>query len=150
MIRTLSNSSPEAKDFLKFIREELHNNKVKLAFSRTRKVRFSHGVYTAGYFLEPTPRKWGILRVGTGNRKPINILQNIAHEYVHFIQWREGDNAWTKGDGDLIEGSSYVELEKRTEKDAIALLRDWGIPANYNAMRMRSKAYIAHLRRTET
>jgi catalase len=88
--------------------------------------------------------------VGTGNRKPINILQNIAHEYVHFIQWREGDNAWITGDGDLIEGSSYVELEKRTERDAIALLRDWGIPANYNAMRMRSKAYIAHLRRTET
>ena len=71
MIRTLSNSSPEAKNFLKFIREELHNNKVKLAFSRTRKVRFSHGVYAAGYFLVPTPRKWGVLRVGTGNRKPI-------------------------------------------------------------------------------
>jgi len=150
MIRILSNSSPQTKAFLKFIRNDLEQHRVKLTFSRTKMVRFSHGMYTAGYFLEPSARKWGKIRVGTGNRKPINILMNIAHEYAHFLQWKRREKEWSKGHGDLIEGSKYIALEKRTEKTAIELLKEWGIPANYNAVRMRSNAYIAYLRESET
>lgn len=149
MIRILSNSSPEAKAFLAHMRNDLAQHRVKLTFSRAKMVRFSHGIYTAAYFLEPGARKWGRIRVGTGNRKPINILMTLAHEYAHFLQWKNRDKAWSRGTEDLIEGQKYIELEKRTEKSAIELLREWGIPANYQAVRMRSKAYIAYLRETE-
>lgn len=149
MIRILSNSSPQAKAFLNFMRNDLEQHRVKLTFSRTRKVRFSHAIYTDAYFLEPTSKKWGRIRVGTGNRKPINILMTLAHEYAHFLQWRRREKEWRSGNEDLIEGEKYVELEKRTEKSAIELLREWHIPANYRAVRMRSKAYIAYLRETE-
>jgi hypothetical protein len=150
MIRTLSKHSPETKEFLKYIREDLKAHRVHLSFSRTRKVRFSKELLTAGFFQEPSHRKWGKIRIGSGNRKSINILVNLAHEYIHFLQWKNGDCQWTGGTEDFIEGESYILLEERTERDAIRLLREWGIPANYNAMRMRSKAYLAHLRRTET
>ncbi len=149
MIRILSNSSPQAKAFLAHMREDLQNHNVKLIFSRTRMVRFAHGVYTAGYFKEPSPRKAGCIRVGTGNRKPITILANLTHEYAHFLQWKNNDKAWTRSNEDFIEGSSYIELEQRTERQTISLLREWEIPANYNAIRMRSRSYITFLRNTE-
>lgn len=149
MIRVLSNTSPQAKDFIKFIRSDLNAHNVGLRFSRTRMVKFSQGILTAGYFLEPSPRKRGVIRIGTGNRKPINILANLAHEYIHFLQWKNKDSLWESHDTDIIQGSDYVEIEKQTERDAIRLLREWHIPANYPAIRSRSRSYIAHLRRTE-
>lgn len=150
MIRVLSRTSPEAKNFIKFIRADLRQHRVHLKFSKTRMVRFSKDLLTAGFFVEPSQRKWGMVRVGCGNRKPINILMNLAHEYTHFLQWKNRDRLWHKADGDLIEGSEYVTLEQRTERDALSLLREWNIPANYGAIRSRSKSYITYLRNTES
>ena len=112
-------------------------------------VRFSKSLLTAGFFVEPSERKWGMIRVGCGNRKPINILMNLAHEYAHFLQWKNLDREWHRSNDDFIEGSDYVELEKRTEREAISLLREWHIPANYGAIRSRSRSYITYLRNTE-
>ena len=149
MIRALSRTSPETKEFIKFLRADLRKHRVHLKFSKTRMVRFSKRLLTAGFFVEPTERKWGMIRVGCGNRKPINILMNLAHEYAHFLQWKNRDSDWTRNDGDHIEGSAYVELEKRTEREALSLLREWNIPANYGAIRSRSRSYITYLRDTE-
>lgn len=149
MIRILSRINPSVRDFLTHMREDLNNHRVRLVFGRTRMVRFSNDLLTAGFFQEPSERKWGIIKVGTGNRKPITILTNLAHEYCHFLQWKSGDNQWHKADGNIIDGGSYLKLEEKTEKEAIRLLRDWRIPANYNAVRMRSNAYLSYLRSTE-
>ena len=149
MIRALSRTSPEAMDFIKFIRADLQTHRVHLKFSRTRMVRFSKNLLTAGFFIEPTRTRWGLIRIGTGNRKPINILMNLAHEYTHFQQWKNQDLIWMNSDGDHIQGSSYIELEKLTESSAIHLLRSWNIPANYSAIRSRSRSYITYLRNTE-
>ena len=149
MIRTLSKSSPQAKEFLNFIKQDLKAHRVNLSFARTRKVRFAKSILSAGFFVEPTQRKQGCIRVGTGNRKPINILITLAHEYVHFLQWKHGDSVWTQDNEDLVRGSGYIAIEQRTERDAIRLLKEWSSPANYNALRSRSRSYIAYLRRTE-
>ncbi len=149
MIRALSRTSPEAKEFIKFLRIDLSQHRVHLKFSKTRKVRFSKDLLTAGFFLEPTDRKWGMIRIGCGNRKPINILMTLAHEYAHFIQWKRHDSIWKHFTDDPLCGLAYVELEKRTESDAVNLLREWNIPANYGAIRSRSRAYISYLRDTE-
>ena len=149
MIRTLNNSSPEAKAFIRHLREDLLQHHVKLTFSRSRKVRFSGNLLTAGFFQEPTGTKWGKISIGTGNRKPITILTKLANEYSHFLQWKNGDTEWVHEQCDHIAGEKYVILEQRTEREAIRLLSTWKIPANFKAIRARSKAYIAYLRLTE-
>ena len=149
MIRTLSRTSPEVKDFLKYIREDLKNHRVHLKFSKTRNVRFNKTTTTAAYFHEPASNRWGSIRIGTGNRKPITILTNLVHEYCHFIQWKNGDRDWINGNGDHIEGSRYVLLEERTEKEMISLMRSWNLPLNFSGIRKRSRSYIAWLRSNE-
>jgi hypothetical protein len=149
MIRVLSRTSNEAMNFLKFIREDLQKHKVRLVFSRFRMVRFSNNLLTAAYFEEPRATKWGMIRIGTGNRKPITVLTTLAHEYTHFLQWKNGDSLWVSQDSDIIQGTDYVEIEKQTERDAIRLLKEWRIPANYSAIRSRSRSYISYLRSTE-
>jgi hypothetical protein len=146
MIRTLSRHSPEAKSLLSHIRSELKENRVRLVFSRTRMVRFDGKQTTAAFFQEPTARKWGVIRIGTGTRKPINVLMNLCHEYVHFLQWKSGDHQWHTAKGDFIAGASYIAIEERTERDARAILREWHIPANHKAVKARSSAYLARLR----
>jgi hypothetical protein len=146
MIRTLNNSSPEAKNFLKFIRDDLRNNRVALKFSKSRDVRFDGITTTAAYFQEPCLKRQGIIRIGTGNRKPVNVLTNLIHEYCHFLQWKNGDAIWKRLRGDAIDGESYVTLEEHTERDSLRLIREWHLPVNHSAIRKRSRAYIAYLR----
>jgi len=149
MLRILSRTSPEVKDFLKYIREDLMNHRIHLKFSKTRNVRFNKTTTTAAFFHEPASNRWGSIRIGTGNRKPITILTNLVHEYCHFIQWKNGDRDWLKGSGDHFEGSRYVLLEERTEKEMISLMRSWNLPLNFSGIRKRSRSYIAWLRSNE-
>lgn len=149
MIRTLSRQGTETKEFLKFIREDLRKNRVRLTFSRSRDVRFSGRLTTVGFFEEPTSRTWGRIRIGTGNRKPVTILTNLIHEYCHFLQWKNGDSEYHRSDSDWIDGERYVLLEERTEREAINLIREWNLPMNLSAVRKRSRAYIAWLRATQ-
>jgi hypothetical protein len=149
MIRALCKTSPEAREFLMYIREELRSHRIHLKFSKTRMVRFSSNLLTAGFFLEPSSRKWGMIKIGTGNRKPITILTNLAHEYAHFLQWKNHDTTWIGSSGDIISGRQYIDIEQRTERSAIRILQEWHIPANYVAIRKRSRSYISYLRSTE-
>ena len=150
MIRTLNNSSPEAKNFLKFIRDDLRNNRVALKFSMSRDVRFDGITTTAAYFQEPCLKRQGIIRIGTGNRKPVNVLTNLIHEYCHFLQWKNRDTLWMDADTSSgIRGEKYILLEEQTEREAISLIRQWHLPVNLSAIRKRSRSYIAHLRTTE-
>lgn len=149
MLRTLQRHSPQTKSLIAHIRADLKAHRVRLVFSRTRMVRFDGTQKTVAYFQEPTPRRWGIIRVGTGNRKPVNILFNLLHEYAHFLQWKSGDRQWHTAKGDFIAGEGYLVLERRTEQDARKMLRDWDIPANHAAIRSRSKAYLARLKADE-
>lgn len=149
MLRILSRTSPEVKVFLKFIREDLMNHRIHLKFSKNRNVRFNKTVTAAAFFQEPASNRWGSIRIGTGNRKPITILTNLVHEYCHFIQWKNGDRDWTHGNGDHFEGSRYVLLEERTEKEMISLMRSWNLPLNFSGIRKRSRSYIAWLRSNE-
>lgn len=149
MIRTLSRHSPQSKELLAHIRSELRKRRVRLVFSRTRMVRFDGKQLTAAYFQRPMGRKWGIIRIGTGNRKPINILMNLVHEYVHFMDWSTNHRRWRSSRGDIIEGASYVSVEEEVEAESLRMLREWGIPANHRAVKARSRSYIAWLRLTE-
>lgn len=149
MIRALCRTSPEAHDFLMCIREELRSHRVHLKFAKTRMVRFDRNLLAAGFFLEPSTRKWGMIKIGTGNRKPITILTNLAHEYAHFLQWKNHDSAWDDSCGDIISGRQYIDIEQQTERSAIRILQEWHIPANYAAIRKRSRSYISYLRSTE-
>lgn len=150
MIRTLNNSSPEAKNFLKFIRDDLRNHRVTLKFSKSRTVRFAGNLHTAAFFQEPCHNRQGIIRIGTGNRKPVNVLTNLIHEYCHFLQWKNRDTLWIDLDESSgICGEKYIRLEEQTERSAISLIRQWQLPVNLSAIRKRSRSYIAHLRTTE-
>lgn len=147
MIRSLSNSSTEARDFLKFVREDLKAHRVHLRFTNTRMVRMTKGQpLVQGFFAEPLVTRWGIIKIPMRNKRHSTILANLAHEYCHFLQWKSNDRDYNRHDG---IGNSYVRIEEKTEASAIALLKEWNIPLNYRAVKRRSNAYLAHLRESE-
>lgn len=138
MVRLLSNHSENTKRFLDHVRETLHDSKVKLNFTTGRRVRHQDGDLCAGFFREPSAGKWGEVRVATGRKRPSTVLAVLAHEYVHFLQWKQGDRIYT-------QEIDYYLLEKQTEEKAIRLLREWSVPLNYRAVRQRSQSYLTYL-----
>lgn len=139
MVRLLSNHSENTKRFLDHVRETLEQHKVKLNLTTGRRVRHKDGDLCAGFFCEPSAGKWGEIRVATGRKRPSTILAVLAHEYVHFLQWKQGDKVYTDA---RVE---YIELEKHTEQKAIRLLKEWNVPLNYRAVKQRSQAYLTYL-----
>ena len=96
----------------------------------------------------------GLTLIVNDNRTSTKTSETFFHkggisEYCHFIQWKSGDRDWLNGNGDHIEGSRYVLLEERTEKEMISLMRSWNLPLNYSGIRKRSRSYIAWLRLNE-
>lgn len=97
-----------------------------------------------GVFIPPSNTA-GKLRVAIKGRKRSTWILDLAHEYVHMLQWFRGDPLFEnhfKGD------VKYSVLENATEKEAIRLLRKWGIAVGPRQVR-RSQRYIAKLRFNE-
>lgn len=146
MIRVLNNTSPETKLFLKFIRDDLKQCRVRLQFTKAKTIRVEGIGKADGFFQEPRAAMWGRIRIATGGtRKPSTILATIAHEYCHFRQWYSSDIAYMKE----YSPDHYLILEEKTEKESIALLREFRVPLNFRAVKKRSESYITRLRASQ-
>ena len=87
----------------------------------------------------------GRMRIATKNRRQSAWIIDVAHEYVHMLQWFRDDPIYENHfRGDV----SYAKLEAATEREALRLLSEWGIVVGVHQIN-RSKNYIAKLRLDE-
>jgi hypothetical protein len=146
----MSNDKKIAR-FLSHIRSQCKKLQVDFRLSNAEGINSGDGdARLLGIFVPPT---WydgvvafnGSLRVAIKNRRKSAWIVDVAHEYVHMMQWFRGDPIYKshfKGD------VSYAKLEAATEKEALILLEAWDIPVGSH-QKKRSKRYVAKLRLEE-
>ena len=129
--------------FLRHVRSQCRKLNVKFRLSKSEGINSGDGEERLrGIFITPTTIKHGSLRVAIKNRRVSEWIVDVAHEYVHMMQWFRGDALYE----DHFRGDvSYAKLEAATEKEALLLLKAWGIEVGSHQLK-RSKRYIAKLR----
>lgn len=132
--------------FLRHVRSQCRKLNVVFRLSKSDGINSGDGEERLrGIFITPTTEKPGSLRVAIKNRRVSVWIVDVAHEYVHMMQWFRGDKLYENHfRGDV----SYAKLEAATEKEAIMLLKAWGITVGIQ-QKKRSKQYIAKLRLEE-
>lgn len=132
--------------FLKHIRSQCRKLDVVFRLSKSEGINSGDGEERLrGIFVCPTAKNYGSLRVAIKNRRVSEWIVDVAHEYVHMMQWFRGDKLYE----DHFRGDvSYAKLEAATEKEALVLLKAWGIVPGKRQIK-RSKQYIAKLRLEE-
>ena len=132
--------------FLKHIRSQCRKLDVIFRLSKSEGINSGDGdERLRGIFISPTTENYGSLRVAVKNRRVSEWIVDVAHEYVHMMQWFRGDKLYE----DHFRGDvSYAKLEEATEKEALVLLKAWGIVPGKRQIK-RSKQYIAKLRLEE-
>lgn len=137
-------------DFLAFVKSQC--NKLNITFRLSNSLGINNGDGSprgAGIFIAPIKVDGtmadGHLRVAVKNRRKSDWIVDVAHEYVHLLQWFRDDELFEDYQTGAI---SYAKLEAKTEKEAISLLKSWGIQVGPQAVQ-RSKRYIAKLRLEE-
>lgn len=129
--------------FLKHIRSQCR--KLNVVFRLSNSIGINSGEGDArlfGIFIPPFEGKPGSLRVAIKDRPRSAWIVDLAHEYIHMMQWFRGDKLYESHfRGDV----TYAKLEAATEKEAFVLLKAWGIAPGKRQIK-RSKQYIAKLR----
>lgn len=129
--------------FLKHIRSQCR--KLNVVFRLSNSIGINSGEGDArlfGIFIPPFEGKPGSLRVAIKDRPRSAWIVDLAHEYIHMMQWFRGDKLYESHfRGDV----TYAKLEAATEKEAFMLLKAWGIAPGKRQIK-RSKQYIAKLR----
>lgn len=132
--------SNEIQNFVSFIRSDTKQNNTRIRILSQNKsllcVENKVRDHIYGYFRPPTTRKRGLIVVA-GGVSTSEVLHTLAHEYVHFLQWRRKDPIY-----DCID---YRKLERYTEQEAIKLLRAHRVPINLVVVKKKSKRYLKSL-----
>ena len=126
--------------FISQLREECRAADVRIIFKNVTKLRDWDDRYRKsldGYFVTPSKKRSGYIIVAAKVPLP-QLLHTLAHEYVHFLQWRAKKPSFYSW--------SYVAHENITEKSAIRLLEDHNLPINLRVRRKKSRAYIKKLK----
>ena len=136
----MKSADPRVLAFIRLLREECRAAGVRIIFKNVRKLRDWDDRYRRtldGYFVHPTKNQSGYIVVAAKVPTP-QLLHTLAHEYVHFLQWRAKKPSFYTW--------SYVAHENLTEKSAIRLLEEHNLPINLRVRKQRSRAYIKKLK----
>ena len=130
--------NPRVQQFLKLVQRECKKCNVRVVLSTGYRVNCG-GCRVQGYFESPNHKAGlrGTLIVGTGNRSTREWLFTLVHEYAHFIQWRDEDP--------LFNEKNYFKLEEATEKQAIALCRQYKLPIKRCFLLKEHRKYMKRL-----
>jgi len=133
--------NPNVQEFLREVRSQLRENRVRLAWSRGNHCICpeDRGV-CEGFFTKPTRREWGEIRIATGGIPNTKILHTLAHEYAHFLYWLEGDP---------FDGATVYKDESFTERRALRIMESRGLPIDPKRAARASAAYLKWLRDDE-
>ena len=130
--------NPQVQQFLKLVQRECKKCNVRVVLSTGYRVNCG-GSRVQGYFQSPDHKnnERGTLIVGTGNRSTREWLFTLVHEYAHFVQWRDEDPVFNEKD--------YFNLEEATEKQAIALCRQYKLPIQRAFLLKEHRKYMKRL-----
>ena len=132
--------SNEIQNFVSFIRSDTKQNNTRIRILSQNKsllcIENNIKDHIYGYFRPPTTRKCGLIVIAGGVSTP-EVLHTLAHEYVHFLQWRRNDP--------IYDCTNYRKLERYTEQEAIKLLRAHKVPINLVVVKKKSKRYLKSL-----
>jgi len=147
--------------FILYIKETLHDNKVKLDLSKSKYVVLnSDKIRCSGYFDGDNK----ILRCAI-NKPETEWIPILVHEYAHFTQWEEQCDVWTKM---YLNGEDQVEkfflwlshkkemddeavqnavktiqlLELDCEKRAIKIFKKFNLPICRETYTQKANSYV--------
>jgi len=138
------------QEFMGTVRAQCRKCNVKFTLANAEFVGGrAKGEQLLGFFWEPSFHRTsagdrgapGELRVAVKNIPVAQWIVTLAHEYAHFLQWFRDDP--------IYHCDSYLDMEIAAEREAFAILRQFGIPIDYTLARKRSKQYIAKIRKEE-
>lgn len=135
----MKSTDPRVLAFIRVLREKCRAEGVRIIFKNVAKLRDWDDRFRKsldGYFVPPQNNKAGYIIVAAKVPLP-KLLHTLAHEYVHFLQWRAKKPSFYTW--------SYLAHEKITEKSAIRLLEAQNLPINLRVRRKKSRAYIKKL-----
>jgi hypothetical protein len=136
----MKSTDPRVLAFVSQLREECRAAGVRIIFKNVRKLRDWDDNFNRtldGYFVAPGKKRSGYIVVAAKVPTP-QLLHTLAHEYVHFTQWRAKKPSFYSW--------SYVAHENITEKSALRLLEEHNLPINLRVRREKSRAYIKKLK----
>jgi Zn-dependent peptidase ImmA (M78 family) len=81
----------------------------------------------------------GRLVVATGRRRTADWLYTVAHEYAHFLQWRNDSPLWRE--------TNYYKLERETERAALQLCQQFKLPIPRRVLLQEHHKYMKKLSR---
>ena len=135
----MKSTDPRVLAFISQLREECRAANVRIILKNLKSIRDWDGDFNDGldgYFTPPKKGKRGYIIIAAGVPLP-TTLHTLAHEFVHFRQWRARQKLFTRW--------SYHKLEARTEKSALKLLEEHDLPINLSVRRKKSRAYIRRI-----
>lgn len=140
------------KDFLKFVKNHLKEHGFKLIIGRGKMCN-AGGFRVHAYFSEDTKQ----IRISS---KCNNMLQYLAHEYAHFLQYLDKEPLYTKVDDALtimdswLNGKDYSQktleraffqvraMERDCEKRTVQLIRKWNLSIDEKEYTRKANTYI--------
>ena len=141
-------------EFLQYVKEQCTKLQVDFRLSDSLSVNVcdsdNPSPRAIGVFVTPTYESnrliiRGKLRVAIKGRSRSSWIIDLAHEYVHMLQWFRDDPIFS---GHFRGEIAYHKLEESTEHEAIRLLKRWGITISNRQLR-RSQQYIAKQREND-
>ena len=132
-------SDPRVLAFIDHLRESCREGKTRIILKNLKSIRDWDGVFKDGldgYFTPPGKKSKGWIIIAA-NRPLPTVLHTLAHEYVHFLQWKAKIKYYNT--------VSYHQLEKRTEARALKLLEQFDLPIDLSARARSSSRYIKRL-----
>jgi len=133
----------KVRTFIRTVRAQCRKCNVRLILSKGYEVNAFDGERCQGYFCEPEHELAlpGRLTVATGRRRTADWLFTLAHEYAHFLQWRDDSPLWLEPD--------YYTLETHTEKEALKICRQFKLPIPRRVLLSEHRKYMKKLSRVK-
>jgi len=125
--------------FIEKIRSEVADYNIKVTITKSMNVYAKDGTPSCcGIFIPPEddPRGIGHIRVAAGGQSLSETILSLAHEYIHFRQWRNNEKIYYTDD--------YFKLERNTERRAISFMKINSLPQKLLNEAMRHSSQYLH------
>lgn len=137
------NWHPTVKKFIHHVRKEASKSNTRIYFSPYNYLKDTDDIHDDGlygYFISPSRKEPGRIVVAANLPMP-TVIHTLAHEFAHFIQWKNKQYCYVM--------DHFVAYEKDAERKALRLLEEFNLPINMKVRKNHSKKYVSTLKDTK-